>query len=566
MKSNKFLSKREDYKYQHIYDIFVNYFKFNESKYSDIMKDIIKVLVEFEKKGETVIDVDKVEIDFELFSDGWPDKHIKGLSDCGMSTLNNSPVVIRGREISWSKWRCKLDRITNLLLNKIRIQNDTYEQSKYIKNSNNVDLIKYLFSYSDLVLLQGGPGTGKTTLVIDFIYSFLKTESNLNIGLSAPTGKATARIKESLNYKLVESDINLATIECQTLHSWIYKSVFLGKSKLALKDLDLLVIDECSMLSIDILEEVLEIINNDCKILLVGDAKQLPPINNCSIWNNIFENMKKSNFKFCTVNLNKIYRNSGDIQKLSSLIFNNDESLFGKKANQIIKSTKISNVSIDIKNTKSLPNKLQETVISHINKLKNKTYKLSSKNYIFDKKIDNLINYEKDLVLDIFDTLNSQLILCARNTGTWGVEDINSIIIKDNDPYDFNSLEEGIPIMCTENNNEIGISNGDIGVLIGSNKTRRFLFRKFNKENELIFSLIEPYKLEKIVPAVALTIHKSQGSESEKVIILWNQDRKIKKQKDSFGDFNFFRDNYEKRLFYTGITRAKTNLDIYYLD
>ena len=78
--------------------------------------------------------------------------------------------------------------------------------------------------------------------------------------------------------------------------------------------------------------------------------------------------------------------------------------------------------------------------------------------------------------------------------------------------------------------------------------------------------MIEPYKLEKIVPAVALTIHKSQGGESEKVIILWNQDRKIKKQKNSFGDFNFFRDNYEKRLFYTGITRAKTNLDIYYLD
>ena len=394
----------------------------------------------------------------------------------------------------------------------------------------------------------------------------MKTKSNLNIGLSAPTGKATARIKEALNYKADSSDINLATLDCQTLHSWIYKSNWSGNSKLALKDLDLLIIDECSMLSIDILEEVLEIINDECKILLVGDAKQLPPINNCSIWNNIFEDIDNSPFRFCTVTLNKIYRNNGDIQKLSKLIFHKDKSLFNNKVNEIIKSKNISNVSIDIKNSKLLPKKLQERVISYVDNLKEKTHKLSSKNYIFKRDINNLINYEKDLVLDIFSALNSQLILCPRNTGTWSVKDINSIIIKENDPYDFNTLEEGIPIMCIENNYELGISNGDIGVLIGRSNTRRFLFRKFNKENELIFSLIDPFRLEKIVPALAVTIHKSQGSEAEKVMILWHKEHKSNKANYRSEDFMFFRDNYEKRLFYTGITRAKKNLEIFYLD
>ncbi len=566
MKSNNFLLKKEDYKYQNIYEIFTNYYKFDEAKYSGLIKDIIRVLIEFEKKGETEIDVDKIQIDFELYNDEWPDQHIKCLREIGINSLTNPPIVNNGRKISWSKWSTKLERITKILLNKISVNDVIPQKLKCIKSEDNIDLIKYIFTYSNLVLLQGGPGTGKTTLVINLIFNFLKTKSNLNIGLSAPTGKATARIKEALNYKADSSDINLATLDCQTLHSWIYKSNWSGNSKLALKDLDLLIIDECSMLSIDILEEVLEIINDECKILLVGDAKQLPPINNCSIWNNIFENIKNSSFRLCTVNLNKIYRNNGDIQQLSKLIFHNDQSLFINKANQIINSENLSNVNIDIRNKKLLPKMLQKRVVSYINNLKKKTQKLSSKNYLFKKNINNLINYEKDLVLDIFSLLNSQLILCARNTGTWSVDDVNSIIIKENQPYDFNTLEEGIPIMCTENNDELGISNGDIGVLIGRNQKRRFLFRKFNKENELVFSLIEPYKLEKIVPAVALTIHKSQGSESENVIMLWNNDNKIKKLKNSFKDFNFFRDNYEKRLFYTGITRAKKSLDIFFLE
>ena len=103
-------------------------------------------------------------------------------------------------------------------------------------------------------------------------------------------------------------------------------------------------------------------------------------------------------------------------------------------------------------------------------------------------------------------------------------------------------------------------------MLIVENKTRRFLFRKFNKENELIFSLIDPLRLEKIVPALAVTIHKSQGSEAEKVMILWNKEHKSNNANYSSKDFMFFRDDYEKRLFYTGITRAKKNLEIFYLD
>ena len=71
------------------------------------------------------------------------------------------------------------------------------------------------------------------------------------------------------------------------------------------------------------------------------------------------------------------------------------------------------------------------------------------------------------------------------------------------------------------------------------------------------------------MPAIAITIHKSQGSESEKVSILWTQKSQINKYKEDLENDSklmFFRDGYEKRLLYTAITRAKKILDIYYLN
>ena len=176
---------------------------------------------------------------------------------------------------------------------------------------------------------------------------------------------------------------------------------------------------------------------------------------------------------------------------------------------------------------------------------------------------------EKDLVDKIFMDLQSHLILCEKNSGIWSIEYLNEIVFGQKKPYDLKTLNEGVPIMCTKNNNELGLSNGDIGVLIGLKIKRKYLFRKFNDNNEEIVELIDPTNLGDVVPAIAITIHKSQGSESEKVSILWSQKYRRKKYKMELKkeDENIFcRDNFERRLFYTAVTRAKKFLDIYYLN
>ena len=553
----------EEFEYSHIFNLLKDIFKFNEKKYGDYVKDTLKILLEFEKNGETIIEVDKISILFDLLKDGWPNKHLKVLNDLGLLNHSNSPFVFKDRKLALAKWSGKIERVTNTILKKI---------DKTAINSNvdnKLAQIKDIFESSNLVFLQGGPGTGKTTLVINFILYYLKNDSFLNIGLAAPTGKATSRLKETLNEQKDILSKSLDQIECQTLHKWIFNSHQKAiKLKFKLKELDIFIIDEMSMVSIDMIESIFDLISKDCKIILVGDRNQLSPVKNCSIWNYLFEYSNNNLIKSCIVNLNKTFRNSGNIELLSNLIFDNKQYLFQKKIKEL-ENQKSKEVNIVKCNNINIPLDLINLIQNNLKTLRKSTSKLSNKKYIFENNIDNLMVHEKDLVNEILYNLQNHLILCEKNTGSWSVENINDIFIGKTKPYDFKNLDEGLPIMCTKNNNQLGISNGDIGVLIGINKNRKYLFRKFNDNNELIVELIDPSALENVVPAIAITIHKSQGSESEKVSILWSKKSKLEESINIAKQENeniFYRDNYEKRLLYTAITRAKKFLDIYYLN
>ena len=554
----------EVFKYSHIFNLLKDIFRFNDKKYGSFVKDTINILLESEKNGVTIIEVDKSLILFDLLEDGWPNIHLKVLEDLGLLNSVDSPFVLKERKLSLAKWSEKINSVINSFLEKID------EIAIKSNDENKLFQIKNIFKSSNLVFLQGGPGTGKTTLVVNFILDSLKSDSFLNIGLAAPTGKATSRLKETLN-KQKEFFLNksLNQIECQTLHKWIFNSYGEAvKLKFKLKELDIFIIDEMSMVNIDMIELVLDLLAKDCKIILVGDRNQLSPVKNCSIWNFLFEYCDNKLINSCMVNLKKTFRNRGDIELLSSFIFNNRNYLFNNKIKELENDKYSKEVKIIKSNDKNIPAELLNLIQKNLNKLQKSTSNLSKK-YIFDTDIKDLINNEKKLLNQIFIDLQSHLILCEKNTGIWSVENINDIVTGQKKPYDFIRLQEGTPIMCTENNNELGISNGDIGVLIGNNDKRKFLFRKFNDNNELVVDLIEPSNLDKVVPAIAITIHKSQGSESEKVSILWTQKSNINSNKADLqneSEIKFFRDNYEKRLLYTAITRAKNFLDIYYLN
>ncbi len=566
---NKAITNIDNFQYDHVFNLILCIFKFNEKKYGNFVKDVINILLEFEKNGETIIDIDNCLISFEILEDGWPDKHLEVLKNIGLIGSLDAPFVLLDRKLSLAKWSGKIDRVINSFLKKIDL--DILKRTKIYEDDNKINQIKKIFEYSNLVFLQGGPGTGKTTLIINLILELLQIDNFLNIGLSAPTGKATARLKESLSDKKnISFSKLLDQIEFQTLHRWILNSQNKSlKLKFKLKELDIFIIDEMSMVNIDLIESVLLLLAKDCKIILVGDKNQLSPVNNCSIWNYLFEYYDDSLIKYCVVNLNKTYRNIGDIALISRLIFNNDDFSLNQKIKELAKDNKSKEVTITKSIEKVIPKNLFNEIKRHLNKLNHSTSNLSKKKYIFNQSIDNLMLNEKDLVDKIFLDLKSHLILCEKNTGVWSVEYLNEVVFGQKNPYDLKTLNEGVPIMCTKNNNELGLSNGDIGVLIGLKNERKYLFRKFNENNEEIVELIDPSKLENVVPAIAITIHKSQGSESEKVSILWSQkyiknQYALKEKKDS--ENIICRNNFERRLLYTAVTRAQKFLNIYYLN
>ncbi len=557
-----------EFKYNYIYSTLEENFKFDENQYGKFIKDILTLLMESEKNGETFINIDNNNFLHKFKGDKWPNKHLEALKNSGLIYSKDAPIIFENRKLSFDKWSKKTKIILDLLLEKINKNKPNLNSLIYSKSNNEKEDILKLFDYSNLVFLQGGPGTGKSTLILEIVLFYLNQNNFLNIGLAAPTGKASSRLKESLeNKKKYDLRCQIDNIECQTLHRWIFNSINKsGKLKYLLKELDFFVIDEMSMVNIDLLELILNLLAQDCKLLLVGDSNQLPPINSCSIWNYIFSNSIKSIFNSSIINLQKVYRNNGDIEELSKLIFMADNEAFNYKIEQIVNTKKSGNVNLIKHNNKSIPESLINEINLHLKNIKKSVNLLSKKKYIFSDDINNLYVSENYLVKEIFNKLNSQLILCKTNSGVWGVNDINELIIDQNEPYDFYKLQEGVPIMCTENNNVLGISNGDIGVVIGKGNLRRFLFRTFNKFNNQVASLIEPDKLVNVIPALAITIHKSQGSESNNVSVLWNQNLEDFEIIENNYKEILLKNNFEKRLFYTAITRAKKNLKLYYLN
>ena len=160
-------------------------------------------------------------------------------------------------------------------------------------------------------------------------------------------------------------------------------------------------------------------------------------------------------------------------------------------------------------------------------------------------------------MLDLFKFIDNLLILCPQHYGPWGVKKIHEFLLGKRFEKEVHKWEEGTPIMAKSNQPEIGLANGDVGIIIGNGEKRRFLFNVFSEEQRLVTRLINPSRLNIYDAAYAMTIHKAQGSEADQVILLWPNTSKISQGNNLK---KFYSADYEKRMLYTAITRAKKKL------
>ncbi len=367
---------------------------------------------------------------------------------------------------------------------------------------------------SGVLVITGGPGTGKTT-TINTIIRYFEMEG-LDIFLAAPTGRAAKRMSETTGF------------EARTIHRMlelnggVEGNAGFERNENNPLETDVIIIDEMSMVDISIFYALLKAVAAGTRLILVGDINQLPSVGPGSVLKDIIDSQQ-----FNTVMLTKIFRQAST----SDIIVN---------AHKINRGEEV-----------SLDNK--------------------SMDFFFLKRYDadKIINVTLQLILQklpkFVDASEYDIqVLTPMRKGLLGVERLNGILQQYVNPPDKTKTEkeyngtifrEGDKVMQMKNNYQLeweirskyglsiekgtGIFNGDMGIIQQINEFAETMTIAFdeNRMVEYSFKLLDELEL-----AYAITIHKSQGSEYPAVVIpLLTGPRML----------------LNRNLLYTAVTRAK---------
>lgn len=372
-----------------------------------------------------------------------------------------------------------------------------------------------------LLILTGGPGTGKTT-TINTMIQFFESEG-LSILLAAPTGRAAKRMTEATGY------------EAQTIHRLLEVNGnpeeestgrFLRNRENPL-EADVIIIDEMSMVDLNLMHALLSAVVQGTRLILVGDVDQLPSVGPGSVLKDII-----SSERFHVVTLTKIFRQAGE----SDIIMNAHKINAGEPVELNKKSRDFFFVKCDEADTiiggiiALIQRKLPQYVQAHPNEIQ---------------------------------------VMTPTRKGLLGVERMNVILQKYLNPADEKKTEreingrlfrEGDKVMQIKNNYQLeweictrfgltvdkgmGVFNGDMGVISEINEYKETVEVEYDEGRKVKygFDMVDELEL-----AYAITVHKSQGSEYPAVILPLLPGPKLL---------------YNRNLLYTAVTRAKKCLTI----
>lgn len=368
-----------------------------------------------------------------------------------------------------------------------------------------------------VTIISGGPGTGKTTTINTIIRFFV--EEGMDILLAAPTGRAAKRMQEATGYeaktihRLLEVNGGSSDDEART---------YFDRNEENPLEADVVIIDEMSMVDINLFRSLLRAISIGTRLVLVGDVDQLPSVGPGQVLKDIIDSKA-----FNVVMLERIYRQS-------------DESDIVVNAHKI--------------------NHGEEILLDN-----------KSKDFFFLERSDANVIY-KHLIQLISEKLPKYVdatpydiqVLTPMRKGNLGVEVLNNILqeylnppSKEKNEFTFGEklFREGDKVMQIKNNYQIpweivgyrgiriddglGVYNGDTGII-----------KEIDKQNQIITVLYDENKrvdypvanLDELELAYAVTVHKSQGSEYPAVLIpILSGPRML----------------FNRNLLYTGVTRAK---------
>lgn len=403
-----------------------------------------------------------------------------------------------------------LNKQTDEIKNIDKLIEELQNNNNIIYNEEQIKAIKSSL-LNNVTIITGGPGTGKTTIIKAIVDLYIKInklkdkEIEDRVALLAPTGRASKRMSESTNLK------------ASTIHrflKWNKETNSFSINEYN-KDLsNLIIIDEVSMIDINLLSSLFKGLTNNIKLILVGDYNQLPSVGIGQILKDLIESEVIN-----TINLNYLYRQSNDsyIPILADEIKNNNLSSDFLKTKDDYTFLNCNRISI-VKNLKELSKTLIEKGYDY------KKVQIMAPMYIGINGIDN-INKELQDIFNPKEEFKREI-------------KVGDVIFRENDK-----------ILLLTNMPEENVYNGDIGVIkyIKESNTSK------SKKNEIYIDFDSntvkflPTDFNKIKHGFIISVHKSQGSEFDTVVFLVSSS---------------YKRMLYKKLIYTGITRAKRKLII----
>jgi len=416
--------------------------------------------------------------------------------------------------------------------------------------------------FNQFSIITGGAGTGKTytvarlVLLLSKVFSFRSDE----IELVAPTGKAANRLIESFQNELSLFSNNavfatladaLSNIQSKTLHRLLKIDPATGvprynqQNKLAAK---VLIIDEASMLDISLMHKVIEALHDNTKLILVGDANQLPSVESGSLLADLVSHPKGGMSQQRKQILSQICPElaSFSIQELSDSYSYVSRLSASKRSSIAIQSFAESILLTEFGSDKKLISTSEVGVLEHdfsdrARCLQNIVSTFVVKHFVAIQSATNL--------QAAFTQLKHYAFLTPFREGPFGVNTINALVehtlagkyshIRAGQFY------KGMPIMVQQNDYQLGLFNGDIGIIWPNEEGKLMAYFAAPKEQFLAMPL---FSLPRVQTTYAMTIHKTQGSEYQEVDLL------LPPQGEDF---------LSKQLVYTGVTRAKSRIIVH---
>jgi len=412
-------------------------------------------------------------------------------------------------------------------------------------------------------VISGGPGTGKTTTVAKILALLVEQAqlSKVRIALASPTGKGAARlqeairgVKEILNHALEMKDV--IPSDASTIHRLlgpIKGSPYFRHNEANLLSVDAVVVDEASMVDLALMSKLVQAIPRRSRLILLGDKDQLASVEAGAVLGDIcdidpsstfsraffeelhrvtgysvsFQGKRVREIRDCIVQLEKSYRftQESGIALLSELVNRGDADA----AMDCIASGRYQDVQ-----WKPLPEQgafaraIREKILANYG-----DYPGSS---------------DPGECLRMFERFR---ILCAVRQGPYGIGDLNVLaekILRDKGVIrPERGYYAGKPVMITTNDYGLELYNGDVGMILEDPAEGNDL-RVFFPEEGGGFRKIYPARLPEHETVYSMTVHKSQGSEFDRVmLILPDRDTPL----------------LTRELLYTAITRARESVELW---